>query len=275
VDFAAQLGVWALHGKGHRTGADAGYGTAAPVEFPAHEQAEAYRRFTKGPAHLELERFSILDDVDVDLIALLRTDAHRLGMAVQSWRSTTRGDSRARTRSPYRSGPYRGMRAGSADGTSAASCTGERDASRGPGDVAALWAAVEETVPHAAVAGAVATVEILVPEDDRSAEAAMREKPALRHKTVHPSLSLLDKSDALGAAPGRTARPHGGASPAHAVQVTGHGPAADAPRDPRRVGVVDAATRGVHMRQGAPGRGRPRSVRGARAGEAAPRPEPA
>lgn len=51
-------------------------------------------------------------------------------------------------------------------------------------DVAALWAAVEEAVPHRAVAGAVATVESLMPEEDGSAEAAMREKLALRYSTV-------------------------------------------------------------------------------------------
>lgn len=68
-------------------------------------------------------------------------------------------------------------------------------------DVAALWAAVEEAVPRTAVAGAVATVEALVPEDDGSAEAAMREKLALRYNTVRPFLSLLGESDALDAAP--------------------------------------------------------------------------
>ncbi|MFD0403880.1 hypothetical protein [Kitasatospora sp. NPDC127116] len=38
-------------------------------------------------------------------------------------------------------------------------------------DVGALWAAVEEAVPRTAVAGAVATLEAQVPEDDGSAEA--------------------------------------------------------------------------------------------------------
>ncbi|KOV59639.1 hypothetical protein [Streptomyces sp. MMG1121] len=52
--------------------------------------------------------------------------------------------------------------------------------------MAALWAAVEEAVPRTAVAGAVATVETLVPEDDGSAEARMREKLALRHHAVRP-----------------------------------------------------------------------------------------
>lgn len=56
-------------------------------------------------------------------------------------------------------------------------------------------------MPRTAVAGAVATVEALVPEDDGSAEAAMRERLALRYNTVRPFLSLLGESDALGAAP--------------------------------------------------------------------------
>ncbi|MDX2548955.1 hypothetical protein PV331_45070 [Streptomyces sp. WI04-05B] len=56
-------------------------------------------------------------------------------------------------------------------------------------------------MPRTAIAGAVATVEALVPEDDGSAEAAMREKLALRYNTVRPFLSLLGESDALGASP--------------------------------------------------------------------------
>ncbi|MFD3722614.1 hypothetical protein [Streptomyces sp. NPDC058674] len=43
---------------------------------------------------------------------------------------------------------------------------------------------MEEAVPCEAVSGAVAMVETLVPEDDGSAEAAMREKLALRYNTV-------------------------------------------------------------------------------------------
>lgn len=68
-------------------------------------------------------------------------------------------------------------------------------------DVAALWAALEEAMPRMAVAGAVATVEALVPEDDGSAEAAMREKLGLRYNTVRPFLSLLGESEALDAGP--------------------------------------------------------------------------
>ncbi|MGW5466106.1 hypothetical protein [Streptomyces sp. NPDC003996] len=36
-----------------------------------------------------------------------------------------------------------------------------------------------------------------MPQDVRSAKAAMPEKPTLRHNTVRPFLSLLGKSDAL------------------------------------------------------------------------------
>lgn len=56
-------------------------------------------------------------------------------------------------------------------------------------------------MPRTAVAGAVETVEALVPEDDGSAEAAMREKVGLRYNTVRPFLPLLGESEALAAAP--------------------------------------------------------------------------
>jgi hypothetical protein len=55
-----------------------------PVEFLTDEQAEAYGTFTEVPTRPEPERFFFfLDDDDRDLIALRRTDAHRLGRAVQ------------------------------------------------------------------------------------------------------------------------------------------------------------------------------------------------
>lgn len=57
--------------------------TVVLVEFLTDEQAEAYGAFTQVPTRPELERFFFLDDNDRDLIALRRTDAHRLGMAVQ------------------------------------------------------------------------------------------------------------------------------------------------------------------------------------------------
>ncbi len=56
---------------------------AVPVEFLTDEQAEAYGTFTAAPTRPELERFFFLDNDDRDLIALRRTDTHRLGMALQ------------------------------------------------------------------------------------------------------------------------------------------------------------------------------------------------
>ncbi|MBD3003939.1 hypothetical protein IEJ02_07410 [Streptomyces sp. 5-10] len=47
-------------------------------------------------------------------------------------------------------------------------------------DVAALWAAVEEVAPRSAVMTAAARVVSLVPEDENSAEVAMRAAPANR-----------------------------------------------------------------------------------------------
>lgn len=67
-------------------------------------------------------------------------------------------------------------------------------------DVAALWAAVEEVAPRAAVMTAAATVVSLVPEDEGSAEVAMRAALANRYATVRPFLSLLGESKALDAA---------------------------------------------------------------------------
>jgi alkanesulfonate monooxygenase SsuD/methylene tetrahydromethanopterin reductase-like flavin-dependent oxidoreductase (luciferase family) len=52
------------------------------VELLTDEQAEAYGRSPRCP-RARLERFFFLDDDDRDLTALRRTDAHRLGMAVQ------------------------------------------------------------------------------------------------------------------------------------------------------------------------------------------------
>nr|BFE37809.1 hypothetical protein GCM10010200_100600 [Actinomadura rugatobispora] len=67
-------------------------------------------------------------------------------------------------------------------------------------DVAALWAAVEEVAPCAAVMTAAATVVSLVPEDENSAEVAMRAALANRYATVRPFLALLGESKALDAA---------------------------------------------------------------------------
>jgi TnpA family transposase len=255
-----------------------------PVEFLTDEQAAAYGAFGEVPTRPELERFFFLDDDDRDLIALRRSDGHRLGMAVQictvRYIGTFLGDdplavpwevvdylagqlgiedascvklSKAQTieRAPeprktaLLTAVVRNLEAQAVDDAldlfallmanrlinparrasdkerlavlpqlekaarilakASKILTEELDLVAEHGtdlDVAAVWAAVEETVPRAAVSGAVAMVEALVPEDDGSAEAAMREKLALRYNTVRPFLSLLGESDALGAAQG-------------------------------------------------------------------------
>ncbi|MGB7795953.1 MAG: DUF4158 domain-containing protein [Pseudonocardiaceae bacterium] len=54
-----------------------------PVEFLTDEQAGAYGSFQEVPTQPELERFFFLDTDDLDLVALRRSDGHRLGMALQ------------------------------------------------------------------------------------------------------------------------------------------------------------------------------------------------
>ncbi|MGA5578397.1 Tn3 family transposase [Streptomyces koyangensis] len=67
-------------------------------------------------------------------------------------------------------------------------------------DVKALWAALEEVAPRAALSSAAATVVNLVPEGNDTAETAMRNALALRYNTVKPFLTLLGETSALGAA---------------------------------------------------------------------------
>ncbi|MFF4763356.1 Tn3 family transposase [Streptomyces sp. NPDC001292] len=69
-------------------------------------------------------------------------------------------------------------------------------------DAAALWRAVEEVAPRAAVMSAAVLVVSLVPEDEDSAAVAMRAALATRYNTVRPFLSLLGESKALDAATG-------------------------------------------------------------------------
>ncbi|GAB3002398.1 Tn3-like element Tn3 family transposase [Streptomyces pseudoechinosporeus] len=71
-------------------------------------------------------------------------------------------------------------------------------------DVAAMWRALEEVAPRAALSSAAVTVVSLVPEDDDAAETALRGALALRYNTVKPFLSLLGETSALGAATGGT-----------------------------------------------------------------------
>ena len=68
-------------------------------------------------------------------------------------------------------------------------------------DVAALWRAVEEVAPRAALSSAAAMVISLVPQDEDSAETAMRAALATRYNTVQPFLALLGESKALRGAP--------------------------------------------------------------------------
>jgi len=69
-------------------------------------------------------------------------------------------------------------------------------------DVSAMWTAIGAVASREAVNAAVSLVEQLVPEDDGTAEAAMRAQLALRYNTVRPFLTLLGESSALGAAEG-------------------------------------------------------------------------
>ncbi|MEO7195630.1 MAG: Tn3 family transposase [Pseudonocardiaceae bacterium] len=69
-------------------------------------------------------------------------------------------------------------------------------------DPTAVWATIEKVASRAAVANALDTVERLVPEDDGSAETALRTALGARYNTVRPFLRLLGESDALSAALG-------------------------------------------------------------------------
>lgn len=54
-----------------------------PVELLTAEQAAAYGSFTEVPTRPELERVFFRGPDDLGLIALGRSDGHRLGMALQ------------------------------------------------------------------------------------------------------------------------------------------------------------------------------------------------
>jgi TnpA family transposase len=70
-------------------------------------------------------------------------------------------------------------------------------------DPGAVWAAIEKKVAsRSAVISALGAVEQLVPEDDGSAETALRTALGARYNTVRPFLRLLGESGALSAAPG-------------------------------------------------------------------------
>ena len=69
-------------------------------------------------------------------------------------------------------------------------------------DVAVAWATIERIAPWEQITGAIAVVEELVPDDDGSAEAAMRVVLAERYRTVRPFVGLLAESVSLTAAAG-------------------------------------------------------------------------
>jgi len=69
-------------------------------------------------------------------------------------------------------------------------------------DVNAVWAALEKIAPRAQLAAAVALVEELAPEEDGSAETAMRVLLAERYRTVRPFLALLGWTSSLRAGAG-------------------------------------------------------------------------
>jgi TnpA family transposase len=69
-------------------------------------------------------------------------------------------------------------------------------------DPAAVWAAIEKVASRTAVTSAMNTVEQLVPDDDGTAETALRIALGARYNTVRPFLRLLGEADALSAAPG-------------------------------------------------------------------------
>ena len=54
-----------------------------PVEFLSDEQVAGYGRFAGVLSRTDIERFSYLTEVDLDLIAQRRSDVHRIGFGVQ------------------------------------------------------------------------------------------------------------------------------------------------------------------------------------------------
>jgi hypothetical protein len=65
-----------------------------------------------------------------------------------------------------------------------------------------VWTVLGDVAPRETINAAIAMVEKLVPEDDGSAEIALRKALAGRYNTVRPFLTLLGESSALAAAQG-------------------------------------------------------------------------
>jgi len=78
----------------------------------------------------------------------------------------------------------------------------DAEGSTEPLEVSALWAALEAVAPRSILRDAIELVDELVPDDDGSAESAMRAALVGRYNTVRPFLTLLGESSALHAAPG-------------------------------------------------------------------------
>ncbi|MEU0457924.1 hypothetical protein ABZ322_34165 [Streptomyces sp. NPDC006129] len=130
-------------------------------------------------------------------------------------------------------------------------------------DTAALWAAVDEFAPRAAAMSAAALVVSLVPEDEDSAEVAMRAALTNWYATVRPFLALLGETSVLGAAPVGARVLAGVRRLPAAGTAAGEGQAAAAAPGGRQA-------RAAGLEVGGPGR-----VRGVRAGAAAPGPSAA
>ncbi|WTO41785.1 DUF4158 domain-containing protein [Streptomyces chartreusis] len=129
-------------------------------------------------------------------------------------------------------------------------------------DAAAMWQVLEEVAPRAQLWSAAATVASLVPEDDDSAEIAIREALTNRYNTVKPFLSLLGDTKMLGAA---TEGKRILAAAAGLVPAPG-GRQAAAQAGGRRQGGAAVLAQGRLCQQGsAAGRGGPQRLCGVRA----------
>ena len=136
-------------------------------------------------------------------------------------------------------------------------------------DVAAAWAAIERIASRDEVDGAVAVVEELVPDDDLTADAAMRGALADRYRTVRPFLPLLGESSSLfAAAGGAKVLAAVQALPGLAARKVKIKPLLGADID-ARLGAAGVEARGLSPPRPAAGRGGPRRLRGVRAGAAA------
>jgi hypothetical protein len=138
-------------------------------------------------------------------------------------------------------------------------------------DVAALWAALEEVAPRAALSSAATVVVSLVPEDDGTAESALRGAlgAALQHRQAVPVAA--GRVEGARGGDRRDARPGRGEAAAGAVAAEGGREAFAAAGGRRQAGAGALAQGGVRERRAAAGGGGPRRVCGVRAGAVVPR----